>query len=174
MSNSSVYLDSNRVNRSRSVAILFVVFQVLITGNLSAQESDARKGRNGIYVEAYAIRHDFSDGFASLNYERYIGTKKVRALRAGIYPDFESTVSIPLTITRITWPDRNYHLEYGLGLVLRGEIFEGNFYRDVPALMFPLMYRYQKAEGLFFRAGINLWVSWPIFPSPSFSVGYRF
>lgn len=45
---------------------------------------------------------------------------------------------------------------------------------DMPALMVPLMYRYQKNDGLYFRTGINVFLSWPILPSPSFSMGYRF
>jgi hypothetical protein len=44
----------------------------------------------------------------------------------------------------------------------------------MPAVMVPLMYRFQKAHGFYFRGGINLFVSWPTLPSPSVSLGYRF
>jgi len=44
----------------------------------------------------------------------------------------------------------------------------------MPAIMIPLMYRYQKPSGFFFRGGINLFVSWPTIPSPSVSLGYKF
>ena len=155
--------------------ILFTLIIVLFCIHAPAQrDSLSRVKRNGIYAEWYGIRHDFSTGFISLNYERQLGKKKKYALRLGLYPDFETTVSFPVTFTRITRPDKNHHFEFGLGAVYRLEFYEGNVYKDLPAIMFPLMYRYQKSEGCFFRAGINLFVSWPTIPSPSFSAGYRF
>lgn len=130
----------------------------------------------------YLIRHDFSNGPVSLNYERMIGKKGRSALRAGIYPDFESTVSFPLAYHWISTPDRNHHFEWGFGAVFRVEHFVDPYdpspmkewFYDVPAIMIPLMYRYQKSKGLTIRGGINLFLSWPVLPSPSFSVGYRF
>ncbi len=130
--------------------------------------------KNGVYLEVYTIVHDFSDGFASINYERLFGKEKIRAIRIGIYPDFATATSIPVTLTRITRPWNKHHLEYGFGFVYRGELYEGHYYQDFPAMMLPLMYRYQKSDGLFIRAGINLWLAWSILPSPSFSLGYRF
>jgi hypothetical protein len=91
----------------------------------------------------------------------------------GLYPDFESTVSFPVTFTWITSPPKNHHFEFGVGLVFRVEKFEGSFYKDFPAAMFPLMYRYQKGP-FFFRGGFNVFVSWPTIPSPSVSAGFRF
>lgn len=136
---------------------------------------------NGVYLEGYLIRHDFSEGFVSINFEKTVGKKRRTNLRIGIYPDFESSVSIPLTATWMTHPLGNHHFEIGVGAVFRIEHFidplginEREWFYDVPAVMFPIMYRYQKNSGLFFRVGINLFVSWPTLPSPSISVGYKF
>jgi len=130
--------------------------------------------RNGIYAEYYFIRHDFSSGLVSLNYERIVGKKRKTSLRMGIYPDFRSTISVPITISWITSPLKNHHFEYGIGAVYRIEHFQNNFYHDIPAVMIPLMYRYQKDHGLFFRGGINFFYSWPMLVSPSASLGYKF
>ena len=136
--------------------------------------------RNGVYAEVYILRHDFSDGFVSINYERNIGRKRRTNLRVGVYPDFQSVVSFPITISRITKPRIHHHFEYGIGAVYRIEHYVSSYnpskawYHDMPALMIPLMYRYQKNKGWFFRGGINLFLSWPILPSPSFSAGYKF
>lgn len=137
-------------------------------------------GRNGIYAEGYLIRHDFSEGFASINYERVLGKKYRTFLRIGIYPDFQSAVSFPLTISWITKPLNNHHFELGIGAIYRLEHFVDPFnpsrewFHDIPAIMIPVMYRYQQNTGFFLRAGINLFVSWPTLPSPSISAGYRF
>jgi len=137
--------------------------------------------KNGVYAEVYLVRHDFSEGFVSLNYERTVGKKQKTNLRAGIYPDFESSVAIPLTVSWVTRPQRNHHFEYGVGIMIRIEhyvdpygINTREWFYDVPALMIPLMYRYENNAGLFLRGGINLFVSWPTLPSPSITVGYRF
>lgn len=140
----------------------------------SFSQSPVNLGRNNVYAELYTLRHDFNEGFVSLNYEHLFGTRKVRALRAGIYPDFESLVTIPITFTRITWPAKKHHLEYGIGLVYRIERFQGETYHDVPAAMLPVMYRFQDGTGLYFRGGINVFFSWPVLPAPSFSLGYSF
>lgn len=151
-----------------------------IAGFAHASETLSIK-RNAIYAEGYLIRHDFSEGLASLNYERTFGKKDRTHLRIGIYPDFESAISFPLTVTWITTPKSRHHFEYGIGGVFRVEHFvdplginEREWFYDVPALMIPLMYRYQGDSPWFFRTGINLFVSWPTLPSPSVSIGYRF
>jgi len=139
-------------------------------------------GRNGIFTEIYLVRHDFSDGFISLNYERLIGKKGRSALRIGIYPDFESTISFPLIYQWISTPAGKHHFEWGAGAVFRIENYMDPYdpyqtkewFYDFPAFMVPIMYRYQKGNGLIIRGGINLFLSWPVLPSPSFSVGYRF
>lgn len=133
----------------------------------------SRTGMNGIYAETYILRHDFSEGFASLNYERVLGKKRNTTLRIGVYPEFESTVSFPVTVTWITRPSAKHHFEFGTGVVFRIEHYMEWFY-DIPAIMLPVMYRYQTNTGVYFRGGINIFVSWPTLPSPSLSIGYRF
>jgi len=156
---------------------------LLIVPEIISQTSDSSQiNMNGVYAELYLVRHDFSSGFVSINYERVIGKKRRANLRVGIYPDFESSISFPLTITWITKPTRNHHFEYGIGAVYRIEhyidpyvlIQYREWFYDIPAIMIPLMYRYQKNAGWFFRGGINLFVSWPTLPSPSLSAGYKF
>jgi hypothetical protein len=155
--------------------ILCTLIILGIITELKAQPADYSEiGRNGIYVEYYSIRHDFSSGLFSINYERIIGNKRRISIRAGIYPDFESTISVPVTLCWINSPLKNHHFEFGIGAVYRIEHFEGNFYHDFPAVIIPLMYRYQKNKGLFFRGGVNFFYSWPMLISPSFSLGYKF
>lgn len=162
--------------------IVFLILLFFFAGHSMAQSIEpADSKRNGIYAEVYLARHDFSNGLVSINYEWNFGKKKRTHLRAGIYPDFESTVSIPLTISWMTHAHSRHHFEYGVGLVFRVEHFVDprgintrEWFYDVPALMFPLMYRYQRSSGLYFRAGVNVWVSWPTLPAPSLSIGYRF
>lgn len=160
------------------LATFFTVFSI----SARAQSKDfSSLKKNGVYVEAYLIRHDFSEGFASINYERNFGKKRRTNFRIGIYPDFESTVSIPLTFSWITNPLGKHHFEYGIGAVFRIEHYvdpygynSKEWFYDMPALMIPIMYRYQKHSGLFYRGGLNLFISWPTLPSPSFSIGYKF
>jgi hypothetical protein len=141
--------------------------------------SDIKK--NGVYAEANLIRHVFSNGFVSINYERTAGIKLKTNFRIGIYPNFESLVCFPLTVSWITKPLNYHHFEYGIGTVIRiehyvdpGDSSQKKWFYDMPAVLIPLMYRYQKGSGLFFRAGLNLFVSWPTLPSPSLSIGYKF
>ncbi|MEM7374338.1 MAG: hypothetical protein AAF587_37435 [Bacteroidota bacterium] len=129
---------------------------------------------NGVYLEGYLLRHDFNNGFLSLNYERNFGERKGIAARIGIYPDFESLIAVPVTVSKLTAPLKAHHFEFGIGAVYRVEYFEERFFHDIPALMIPLMYRFQKEKGFFVRAGINLWVSFPTLPAPSLSAGYKF
>lgn len=137
--------------------------------------------RNAVYLETYLIRHDFSQGFVSADYERTLGKKDKAFLRVGLYPDLETAISIPLTFTWITSPQSRHHFEYGIGGVFRIEHYvdpysttDREWFYDVAALMIPLMYRYQGNSNWFFRGGFNVFVSWPTLPSPSFSVGYKF
>jgi hypothetical protein len=141
--------------------------------------SDIKK--NGVYAEANLIRHVFSNGFVSINYERTAGIKLKTNFRIGIYPNFESLVCFPLTVSWLTKPLNYHHFEYGIGTVIRiehyvdpGDSSQKKWFYDMPAVLIPLMYRYQKGSGLFFRAGLNLFVSWPTLPSPSLSIGYKF
>ena len=51
---------------------------------------------NGIYLEGYLLRHDFNDGFVSLNYERRFGERKGILARVGFYPDVETLYTFPV------------------------------------------------------------------------------
>lgn len=174
-------ISSNLKDRQmKKLIITSVILMITISGYAQTEDYSTIK-RNSIFGEVYLIRHDFSEGIASLNYERNIGKKQKAHLRVGIYPDFESTISFPLTISWITKPLSHHHFEYGIGAVVRIEHFVDPYgytikewFYDVPAIMIPLMYRYQKNSGWFFRGGVNLFVSWPTLPSPSISVGYKF
>lgn len=164
----------------RRVVILSFLFSIFHGLAFSQTTVNPISKRNGFYAEAYLIRHDFSEGFVSINYERNVGKKSKTNLRLGLYPDFQSTVSFPITISWMTNPLSQHHFEYGLGVMFRIEHFvdpygytSRSWFYDVPAIMFPVMYRFQAESGWFFRGGINLFVSWPTLPSPSFSVGYR-
>lgn len=135
--------------------------------------------KNGIYAEAYLFRHDFNSGFVSLNYERTFGNRTY--LRAGIYPDFQSIICFPITVTWLTNPKSHHHFEGGIGGVLRVEHYidpygmnSKEWFYDFPAIMVPLMYRYQGPKGFYFRIGANLFISYPTMPAPSLSLGYRF
>lgn len=166
----------------RRLTLLGLLILILIPDSKSQADDLSQIGRNGIYADLYLIRPDFSDGFVSINYERVIGTMKRTQLRVGLYPDFQSTVSFPLTISWITGPARKHHFEYGLGAVFRIEHYVNSndpyqtkeWFYDVPAFLIPLMYRYQNSKGLFIRGGINLFLSWPTLPSPSIGIGYKF
>jgi len=155
--------------------LLLVLSLFFLFGSLKAQPtSDGALGRNGIYAEYYTLTHAFSSGHVSLNYERAFGKNNKTCLRLGVYPDYKTTVSFPLTFSWILFPSKNHHLELGLGAVVRIEHYREKYYRDIPAAMFPIMYRYQRKKGLFFRGGANIFYSWPVLATPSFSVGYRF
>ena len=176
-------VGSNSTPRDMKYISISLILLLLIVLEINSQNTEYSQIRlNGVYTELYLVRPDFSDGFVSINYERVIGKKKRSNLRIGIYPDFESTISFPLTITWITKPTRSHHFEYGIGAVFRIEHYidpyvltqSREWFYDIPAIMVPLMYRYQKSSGWFLRGGINLFLSWPTLPSPSFSFGYKF
>ena len=165
----------------RNLVLITAIFSIFNTSTYSQTEDYSSIKRNSIYSEAYLIRHVFSNGFASINYERNIGKRRMTNLRLGIYPDFQSNISFPSTITWITTPLSAHHFEYGIGAVFRIEHYVDptgsntkNWFYDIPAVMIPLMYRYQTNSGWFFRAGINLFISWPTLPSPSISLGFNF
>lgn len=161
-----------------------LILIVLLGFSLVAQAGHNKEQlplRNGVYAEVYLIRHDFSSGFVSFNFERTVGKHDKAQVRFGIYPDFETAVSFPLTVSWVTNPNGVHHLEYGIGAVVRIEHFvdplglnSREWFYDVPAVMIPLMYRYQKGSGFYIRGGVNLFVSWPTLLSPSVSAGYRF
>jgi hypothetical protein len=162
--------------------ILPTIFMLFLDISGFSQNPDSSSTKkNTVYLEGYLIRPDFSSGFVSINYERNIGKKRKTNLRIGIHPDIPSAISFPLTISWLTKPLGYHHFDYGIGAVIRIEHFVAPYggtskewFFDIGAIMLPLMYRYQRATGFFFRGGINLFVSWPTLPSPSISLGYRF
>jgi hypothetical protein len=166
----------------RRTILTTLLIMICLTACYSQQPTETLPAKNGLYAEVYLIRHDFSEGFVSLNYERMIGKKGRSALRFGIYPDFESTISFPIAYHWISSPGRKHHFEWGLGAVFRVEHYKDPYdpyqmkewFYDIPAFLVPIMYRYQKNKGIYLRGGINLFLSWPVLPSPSFSIGYRF
>lgn len=166
------------MKKTLTIGVLLLVIAIVI----NAQNTDASQfAKNGVYTEFYVIRPDFGDGFVSFNYERVLGKKHRSNIRLGMWPDFDSSISFPISISWITWPNKKHHFEYGIGTVLRLEHYVSDdptqtkeWFYDVPAFMLPLMYRYQKNSGLYFRGGINVFLSWPTLLSPSLSLGYRF
>ncbi len=162
--------------------LIFISFSIIFFSNqlFSQETAYSELGKNGVYAEVYVLRHDFSDGFISFNYERVVGKRRKINLRIGVLPDFQSSIAFPITISMISKPLQHHHFEFGIGAVYRVEYYVSSnnptksWYHDMPAVMIPLMYRYQKKKGWFFRGGINLFLSYPILPSPSFSAGYKF
>jgi hypothetical protein len=161
--------------------ILLTALILLVQLAATSQIDPANIKRHGVYVETYALRHDFSNGFVSVNYEFAAFKKRANVFRMGIYPDFRTTVSIPVTWSWISTMRAAHHFEIGAGLVVRLEHYDSpdmpggkRWYRDIPAAMLPIMYRYQKEKGLMVRAGFNLWYSWPVLLSPSLAIGWRF
>ena len=104
------------------VIISTIILGFTLTG-FGQNSNDSIFKRNSLYAEGYLIRHDFSSGFVSINFERNIGKKQRTNLRLGIYPDFESTISFPLTVSWVTKPLSHHHFEYGVGAVIRIEHF---------------------------------------------------
>ena len=158
----------------KTFILISIIFFIFNTTGFSQTIDYVNIKRNSVYAEGYLIRHDFSDGFVSINYERNIGNNLRTYLRVGAYPDFNSSVSFPLTVSWVTKPLGHHHFEYGIGAVYRIEHGSEKWYFDRPAFMIPLMYRYQEESSWFFRVGINLFLSDPILPSPSITAGYKF
>jgi len=176
-----IIVKAKFINMVYKYLTLYLIFMVSMFYASNAQTKDStRIGKNGIYTEFYLIRSDFNSGFFSVNYERLIGKKNKTNLRIGIYPDFKTVISFPITLSWITAPSKNRHFEYGIGAIYRIEHYKNpyipsrEYFYDMPALWIPLMYRYQKNTGWFFRGGANLFVSWPTTLSPSASLGYKF
>jgi len=155
-----------------SVLFILILFSQLAEG----QYFQATRGlRDGVYAEVYLLGKEFSDGFISLNYEKFFGNKYKNSLRIGLMSDFVSSISIPVTLSYITHPYGKHHFELGAGFVMNVDFFQGLTYFDFASGMFPLMYRYANKDSQFyFRGGVNIFYSRPFIPNPSASVGYRF
>lgn len=155
---------------------LGILVLMLFSEIANGQYFQATRGlRDGIYAEIYVLEKEFSDGFVSLNYEKFFGNKYKNSMRIGFMSDFKSSVSFPVTLSYITHPYENHHLEVGAGFVLNIDFFEGSAYFDFASGMFPIMYRYtNKDRRFYFRGGVNIFYSRPFIPNPSASIGYRF
>jgi len=163
---------------------LIIISTIILLSSISGYSqtpdySDIK--RNSIYVEGYFIRHAFNSGFVSINYERSFFEKRNINVRLGIYPDYKTSVSFPLTVSWLSTPLSPHHFEFGIGGVFRIEHYVDpnglstrEWFYDIPAVMIPVMYRYQKGSGWFLRGGVNLFISWPSLLSPSISAGYKF
>ncbi|MDX9928787.1 MAG: hypothetical protein RBS37_02935 [Bacteroidales bacterium] len=154
---------------------LFLLLFIIPALHAECQYFQGVRGlRSGVYAEAFLTPREFSNGIISLNYEHFFGRKYNYSLRAGILPDFRSSICFPITLSYITKPYGSHHLEIGAGLVSMIDFFEGMPYHDIAAGIFPLMYRYTGKGRFYFRGGLNIFYSWPVLPTPSFSLGYRF
>jgi hypothetical protein len=157
---------------ARYYLIIILAFAPVIA---EGQYFQAVRGiRDGLYAEVYLTPRDFSTGFVSINYEKFFGSKFRNSFRIGVMPDFKSMISFPVTVSYITKPYDNHHLEIGAGFILNVDFFEGQPYFDVASGIFPVMYRYTNGTRFYFRAGLNIFYSWPVMPTPSLSMGYRF
>ncbi len=161
--------------------LFLTVLMFLLFNRFFAQESliidYSGIKRNHIYIEAYSVKPDYSEFNFSINYEYSIGSKRKVSMRLGFYPSFEDKGYVfPLTINWLTAPQKKHHFEYGFGPVLGFERDTKNnrTYFVFGGALVPLMYRFQKQKGIFFRTGINVFVSYPTLISPSVSLGYKF
>ncbi len=141
--------------------------------------------KNGVYVEVvYPLNYSYWQGYVSINYERVFGKKKRALLRLGIYPNFETDeifIALPITISSITSSHEVHYLEFGLGIAPTLLYEYNNPYKklwsDVPFFIAPIIYRYQKKQGLFIRGGFNLIANvldFSVQCQPSLSLGYKF
>ncbi len=160
--------------------ICFLIIIFCFTAKVIAQTFDyADIKKNGVYIDLYPLNHDQGAGYFSINYERYLGKKKRLLLGFGIYPAFETDqiyIALPIKISGLTSPLEKHHLEYGLS-------FAPSYYYDynyegwsseIAFIMIPIMYRYQKDQGLLIRGGVNFLLGFGLMIHPSLSIGYKF
>lgn len=131
---------------------------------------------NAVYVEGFVMSTSkYNFGYPSLNYERYLDKLYRLSFRIGVSTDFDKTTNIPFSINWLTANLKNHHLEFGAGAILSINDYT---YEDnnlvAYGIFLPLMYRYQKAGGIVFRAGINAVFGLDNFVAPSVSFGYNF
>ena len=155
-----------------TIALIYCLFS---SGNGQTSEDNKIK-KNGLYVELYPLNSAEGLGLVSINYESIFYRKKMRSLRLSFYPDFsEDNVFVPVTFTRITNPLDKHHFEFGFGASVVLSRYENSWYTEPPFFLFPVMYRYQKSQGFFFRGGINIILSFGgVIPHPSLSLGLKF
>lgn len=131
---------------------------------------------NVVYFEGFVMNTSkYNYGYPSLNYERYLDKLYRLSIRVGISSDFNETTNIPFSINWLTASLKNHHLEFGAGAILsiNDYTYENNSLVAY-GIFLPMMYRYQKAGGLVFRAGVNAVFGLDKFVAPSLSLGYNF
>ena len=154
------------------------VFTLLITVCSFTQESEQEVfgSRNSTYIEGQLGGNDEVAGYVSVNYDRLVGKKKKTLLRVGIAPTFEYVgCFIPTTISWITHPKSKSHVELGVGISNRLELFEGRL-MYMPFTQGFVMYRYEGDRGFLLRTGMNAlaYIIFPVNANLGISLGYRF
>ncbi len=129
--------------------------------------------RNAVSIVAGLHPVQVSGPF-TLSFERIIGRSGKTAINLGFTPwisqdDRFHILAFPISITRITSPNKNSHFEYGLEVLYA---YQSSRF-DLQAVRIPLMYRYQNSSNIFFAAGFNL-IIYGLFPTPTIKAGYRF
>lgn len=166
----------------QKLLLLTLLTIVLSTVTSHAQPSDYPDiKRNGVYLHAVARGNISANGIVSINYERTMGRNCRTNISAGIFSNFSSIVSLPISITRVIKLHKANHFEYGFGAIFQagqrpfhmGQLMQ-EFFVDAPSFMFPILYRYQGNSGLFFRAGFDMFIFWPVTFTPAVSLGYKF
>jgi len=155
---------------------LFLIFIALsATINVNAQYHRLKDfgQRNGIYLELQIKNYDFSPSFASLNYERYYGRFKTVSTRFGVYITDQPIVVLPVEVGYIGNTRGKHQYEIGFGGFMRAQ-FTDRFKFDLPAMLFPIAYRYQESDKFYVRMGINFVAGNTSYAKPFFSLGHRF
>ncbi len=155
----------------------FLIFFILIVFFLHSKAQYHRLmdfGKsNGIYLELQIKSYDFGPSFASLNYERYFGKFKSLGVRAGAYITTQPQLLMPITVQYIANSRKKHQFELGFGGFVRTN-FEENVKTDMPAMLFPMAYRFQETDKFYVRMGINFVTGINIYMKPFFSLGHRF
>ncbi|MBS2212218.1 hypothetical protein KEM09_12440 [Carboxylicivirga mesophila] len=164
------------------VRLLALGLVTLITANLWSQDSEQNNVDlsgfkcNVVYVEGFIMNPSaYNFGYPSINYERYFDKLYRLSFRIGVSSDFKTTTNIPFSINWLTASQKHHHLEFGAGAIIsfNDYTYENN---NIVAygIFIPVMYRYQKADGIVVRAGINGVFGLDHFIAPSVSLGYNF
>ncbi len=164
------------------VRLLILGLLLLTSGHIWSQGNEQSQPElsgfksNVIYLEGFAMnpsRYNF--GYPTISYERYFDKLYQLSFKIGVSSDFKTTTNVPISINWLTASQKYHHLELGAGAILS---FNDYTYEDnnivAYGIFIPVMYRYQKAEGLMVRAGVNGVFGLDHFVAPSVSVGYQF
>ena len=164
----------------RIIILVVYCLSELISYSQTDDNMDLKTGetnRYSLYTEVYIInpsKHDF--GYPSINYERYFCCVPGLSIKIGASSDFNTHFALPFSLNYLTHQISVHHLEIGMGAVLSLNELNDKYYNTVNAfaIFLPIMYRYQKQNGILFRAGFNTYFGQSSFVAPSLSVGYNF